>query len=80
MGDRDRQALEDILTVLDRALRFPRPDFETLEATDFLQDVPIKFLSEGLDARLGIRSPSAVCPKPIQQSRSQLSCDLQDED
>jgi hypothetical protein len=35
MGDGDRQALEDILTVLDRALRFPKPDFETLEATDF---------------------------------------------
>ena len=60
---------------------FERADLKlALEATDFLQDAPIKFLSEGLDARLGIRSPSAVCPKPIQQSRSQLSCDLQDED
>ena len=44
MGERDRQALEDILSVLDRALGFPIPDLVTLEATDFLQDALIRCL------------------------------------
>ena len=64
MGDRDRQALEDILTVLDRALRFPIPDFETLEATDFLQDALIRCLevigeaTKRLDQPCRDRNPS----------------------
>lgn len=40
----DRQALEDILNVLDRALEFPIPAFQTLESTTYLQDAVIRCL------------------------------------
>jgi hypothetical protein len=38
MTPRDREALEDIRAVIDRALGFPIADFEALERTDYLQD------------------------------------------
>ena len=44
MEPRDRQALEDILGVLDRALEFPIHDFQTLERTTYLQDAVIRCL------------------------------------
>ena len=44
MEQRDRQALEDILCVLDRALEFPIPDAQTLEDTTYLQDAVIRCL------------------------------------
>ena len=44
MEQRDRQALEDILGVLDRALEFPIPDSQTLENTTYLQDAVIRCL------------------------------------
>jgi uncharacterized protein with HEPN domain len=44
MEQRDRQALEDILGVLDRALEFPIPDAQTLEDTTYLQDAVIRCL------------------------------------
>jgi uncharacterized protein with HEPN domain len=44
MEQRDRQALEDILDVLDRALEFPIPDSQILEDTTFLQDAVIRCL------------------------------------
>ena len=44
MEQRDRQALEDILGVLDRALEFPIPDAQTLEDTTYLQDALIRCL------------------------------------
>ena len=44
MEQRDRQALEDILGVLDRALEFPIPDSQTLETTTYLQDAVIRCL------------------------------------
>ena len=44
MEQRDRQALEDILGVLDRALEFPIPDAQTLENTTYLQDALIRCL------------------------------------
>ena len=37
MDQRDRQALEDILGVLDRALEFPITDSQTLEETTYLK-------------------------------------------
>jgi uncharacterized protein with HEPN domain len=42
MGERDRQALIDILAVLDRALGYPIPDHKTFVATDYLQDALIR--------------------------------------
>lgn len=44
MEQRDRQALEDILGVLDRALEFPISDAQTLEDTTYLQDAVIRCL------------------------------------
>ena len=44
MSDRDREALDDILEVLDRAMGFPIPDFHTLEKTSYLQDALIRCL------------------------------------
>ena len=44
MAQRDRQALEDIVGVLDRALEFPIPDPQTLEDTTYLQDTVIRCL------------------------------------
>lgn len=44
MEQRDRQALENILAVLDRALEFPIPDAQTLEETTYLQDSVIRCL------------------------------------
>ena len=44
MAQRDRQALEDILAVLDRALEFSIPDPQTLEDTTYLQDTVIRCL------------------------------------
>jgi uncharacterized protein with HEPN domain len=44
MEQRDRQALEDILCVLDRALEFPIPDSQILEDTTYLQDAVIRCL------------------------------------
>ena len=44
MEQRDRQALEDILGVLDRALEFPIPNSQTLEDTTYLQDAVIRCL------------------------------------
>ena len=44
MEQRDCQALEDILGVLDRALEFPIPDSQTLETTTYLQDAVIRCL------------------------------------
>jgi uncharacterized protein with HEPN domain len=44
MDAKDRQALKDILAVLDRSLGFPIPDFDTLEATDYLQDALLRCL------------------------------------
>ena len=42
MNGRDREALSDILGVLDRALGFPIADFDALERTDYLQDALIR--------------------------------------
>ena len=44
MEPRDRQALEDIVFVLDRAQQFPIPNFQTLEETTYLQDALIRCL------------------------------------
>ena len=44
MDRRDRQALEDIVAVLDRGLDFPIPDFQTLRRTTYLQDAVIRCL------------------------------------
>lgn len=44
MEKRDRQAPEDILGVLDRALEFPIPGSQTLEDTTYLQDAVIRCL------------------------------------
>lgn len=44
MEQRDRQALEDILGVLERAMDFPIHDFQTLEQTTYLQDAVIRCL------------------------------------
>ena len=44
MTQRDREALEDIRAVIDRALGFPIADFEALERTDYLQDALIRCL------------------------------------
>jgi uncharacterized protein with HEPN domain len=44
MEPRDRQALEDILGVLDRALEFPIQNYQTLEKTTYLQDAVIRCL------------------------------------
>ena len=41
MTPRDREALEDIRSVIERALGFPIADFEALERTDYLQDALI---------------------------------------
>ena len=42
MIERDRQALADILMVLDRALGFLITDLQTLESTDYLEDALIQ--------------------------------------
>lgn len=42
MNGRDREALSDILGVLDRALGFPIANLQTLEETDYLQDALIR--------------------------------------
>ena len=44
MQERDRQALEDILGVLERAMDFPIHDFQKLERTTYLQDAVIRCL------------------------------------
>ena len=44
MEQRDRQALEDILGVLERAMDFPIHNFQTLEQTTYLQDAVIRCL------------------------------------
>jgi uncharacterized protein with HEPN domain len=44
MDARDRQALIDILSVLDRALGYPIDSEETFLATDYLQDAVIRCL------------------------------------
>ena len=44
MDTRDRQALIDILSVLDRALGYPIDSEETFLATDYLQDAVIRCL------------------------------------
>jgi len=40
----DREALKDIVGVVDRALGFPITDFDALEQTDYLQDALIRCL------------------------------------
>ena len=58
MEQRDRQALEDILGVLDRALEFPIPDSQTLEDTTYLQDAVIRcleVLGEALNAQIKLQ-------------------------
>ncbi len=42
MNERDREALNDIIGVLDRALGFPISSFQVLEETDYLQDALIR--------------------------------------
>ena len=44
MSERDREALSDILRVLDRALGFPIANLQTLEETDYLQDAVVRCL------------------------------------
>ena len=44
MAKGDDQALRDILATIDRALGFPITDFETLAATDYLQDALLRCL------------------------------------
>ena len=44
MSERDREALTDILGVLDRALGFPIPNRHILEETDYLQDALVRCL------------------------------------
>ena len=44
MSERDREALGDILGVLDRALGFPITNLQTLEETDYLQDAVVRCL------------------------------------
>ena len=44
MTPRDREALEDIRSVIEHALGFPIADFEALERTDDLQDALIRCL------------------------------------
>ena len=41
---RDREALNDIIAVINRALGFPIDDFDALEQTDYLQDALIRCL------------------------------------
>ena len=41
---RDREALNAIIAVIDRALGFPIHDFDALEQTDYLQDALIRCL------------------------------------
>ena len=41
---RDREALNDLIAVIDRALGFPIDDFDALEQTDYLQDALIRCL------------------------------------
>ena len=41
---RDREALNDIIVVINRALGFPIDDFDALEQTDYLQDALIRCL------------------------------------
>ena len=41
---RDREALNTIIAVIDRALGFPIDDFDALEQTDYLQDALIRCL------------------------------------
>ena len=41
---RDREALNDIIAVFDRALGFPIHDLDALEQTDYLQDALIRCL------------------------------------
>ena len=58
MEQRDRQALEDILGVLDRALEFPIPNSQTLEDTTYLQDAVIRcleVLGEALNAQIKLQ-------------------------
>ena len=62
MEQRDRQALEDIIGVLDRALEFPIPDAQTLEDTTYLQDAVIRcleVLGEARSLRSLSRTPEA---------------------
>jgi hypothetical protein len=42
MEQADEQVLRDILATIDRSLGFPIPDFETLVATDYLQDALLR--------------------------------------
>jgi len=44
MTPSDRDALNDILAVIERALGFPIADFDALERTDYLQDALIRCL------------------------------------
>ena len=44
MKQRDREALNTIIAVIDRALGFPIDDFDALEQTDYLQDALIRCL------------------------------------
>ena len=44
MKMRDREALNTIIAVIDRALGFPIDDFDALEQTDYLQDALIRCL------------------------------------
>ena len=44
MTPRDREALEDIRSVIERALGFPIADFEALKSTDYFQDDLIRCL------------------------------------
>jgi hypothetical protein len=44
MSEHDREALSDILGVLDRALGFPITNLQTLEKTDYLQDALVRCL------------------------------------
>ena len=44
MTPSDRDALNDILPVIERALGFPIADFDALERTDYLQEALIRCL------------------------------------
>ncbi len=60
MSERDREALGDILGVLDRALGFPIANLQTMEETDYLQDAVVRCL-EVLDLQ----------PRPVPATRDQ---------
>ena len=75
MAQRDRQALEDILVGLDRALEFPIPDAQTLEDTTYLQDAVIcclEVLGEATTRAAQFTSGDFVARRQVEENK--ISC------